>query len=134
MIKIYKCGEVSPEEIFARVNPTSNVEGIVADIIAEVIKNKDNALKAYSEKFDGVKLETLEVTGSEIEEAYKNADKEFVAVLEEAAENIRAFHSKQVREGFKLERGDGVVIGQKITPIEKACTYRAVRRRTRPPF
>ena len=67
MIKIYKCGEVSSEEIFSRVNPTANVEGVVAEIIAEVIKNKDKALKAYSDKFDGVKLECLEVTKEEIE-------------------------------------------------------------------
>ena len=100
MIKIYKCGEVSPEEIFARVNPTANVEGVVAEIIANVIKNKDTALKAYSEKFDGVKLDCLEVSQAEIDEAYEKADKAFVAVVEEAAKNIREFHSKQVREGY----------------------------------
>ena len=60
MIKIYKYGEVSSEEIFARVNPTANVEGVVTEIIAEVVKNKDQALKAYSIKFDGVVLDSLE--------------------------------------------------------------------------
>ena len=123
MIKIFKWGEVSPEEIFARLNPTASVEGVVAEIIAEVIKNKDAALKAYSEKFDGVKLTSLEVTQAEIDEAYKNADKEFVEILEEAAENIREFHSKQLRQGFSIERADGVVIGQKITAIDKAGLY-----------
>ncbi len=123
MIKIYKCGEVSPEEIFARVNPTANVEGVVAEIIANVIQNKDEALRAYAEKFDGVRLDSLEVSQAEIDEAYEKADKEFIAVLEEAAKNIRAFHSKQVREGFTLEQENGVIIGQKVTPIEKVGLY-----------
>ncbi len=123
MIKIYQFGEVSNEEIFSRVNPTAKVEGVVAEIIAEVIKNKDVALKNYSLKFDGVSLDSLEVTKEEIERAYENADKEFVEVLEEAAKNIRAFHSKQVREGFEIKGEDGVVIGQKVTPIEKVGLY-----------
>ena len=58
MIKIYKYGEVPNEEIFSRVNPTAKVEGVVAEIIAEVVKNKDAALKAYAQKFDQVTLDT----------------------------------------------------------------------------
>ena len=123
MIKILKFGEVPAKEIFARFSPTASVEGVVAEIIAEVVKNKDEALKAYALKFDGVALDTLEVTQEEIENAYKNADKAFVSVLEEAAENIRQFHSKQVREGFEIHREDGVIIGQKVTPIEKVGLY-----------
>ncbi|MBQ8429767.1 MAG: histidinol dehydrogenase [Clostridia bacterium] len=123
MIKIYKWGEVSPEEIFARTTPMANVEDAVAAIIAEVIKNKDAALYAYTEKFDGVKLSNLEVQPEEIEAAYETADKDFVAILEEAAKNIRDFHAKQLRNGFSLRRENGVVVGQKITPIEKAGLY-----------
>ncbi|MBQ8446327.1 MAG: histidinol dehydrogenase [Clostridia bacterium] len=123
MIKIYKWGEVPAEEIFARVSPTASVEGIVAEIIAEVIKNKDAALFAYAEKFDKVKLSALEVTQEEIDRAYQNADKAFVAILEEAAENIRLFHQKQVRDGFTIEKADGVVIGQKVTPLDKVGLY-----------
>ena len=122
MIKIYKCGEVSNEEIFARINPTANVEGVVASIIADVIVNKDAALKAYAKKFDGVELDSLEVTQEEIDAAYAQVDKDFIAILEEAAKNIRAFHSKQVREGFSMEK-DGVIVGQKITAIEKVGLY-----------
>ncbi len=123
MIKIFKCGEVSPEEIFARNNPTANVSDIVADIIAEVVKNKDAALKAYGEKFDGVQLSSLEVTQNEIDAAYNGAEKEFIAILEEAAANIRIFHEKQKRDGFSIKKENGVVIGQKITPIEKVGLY-----------
>ena len=123
MIKIYKFGEVPQGEIFARFSPTASVEGVVSEIIAEVIKNKDSALKAYAKKFDGVEIEMLEVTKEEIDNAYNYADKAFVAVLEEAAANIREFHSKQVREGFTIKKENGVVIGQKVTPIEKVGLY-----------
>ena len=123
MIKILKYGEVANEEIFARNNPTASVADIVADIVKSVAENGDTALKAYAEKFDGVKLECLEADKSEIEAAYEKADKEFVAVLEEAAANIREFHQKQVRDGFKIERKNGVIVGQKITPVEKVGLY-----------
>ena len=123
MIKIYKWGEVAPEEIFDRATPMSNVEGAVAAIIAEVIAKKDAALYAYTEKFDGVKLTSLEVTQEEIDEAYANADKTFVCVLEEAAKNIREFHAKQIRGGFRIERKNGVIVGQKVSAIERAGLY-----------
>ena len=123
MIRIYKWGEVTPEEIFARNNPTASVSLAVSEIIAEVVKNKDSALYAFAEKFDKVKLTSLEVTKEEIEKAYKNADGNFVAILEEAAENIREFHTKQVRDGFEIQRADGVIVGQRITPIEKVGLY-----------
>lgn len=123
MIKIYKYGEVAASEIFFRVTPTINVEKIVADIIADVAQNGDAALKAYAEKFDGVTLDALEVTQEEWVEAYENADKKLVAILEEAAENIRTFHQKQVRDGFTIQKENGVIVGQKITPIEKVGLY-----------
>ncbi len=123
MIKIYKCGEVSPSEIFARNNPVASVSGVVSEIIADVEKNGDKALYAYAEKFDGVKLTSLEVTKEEIDGAFARADETFVSILQEAAENIRLFHEKQKREGFRVEKEDGVIIGQKITPIEKVGLY-----------
>ena len=123
MIKIYKCGEVSPSEIFARNNPIASVSSVVTEIIADVEKNGDKALYAYAEKFDGVKLSSLEVTKEEIDEAFANADETFVSILQEAAANIRLFHEKQKREGFAIEKEDGVIIGQKITPIEKVGLY-----------
>lgn len=123
MIKVFKWGEVPAEEIFARVSPTASVEDVVSDIIAEVVKNKDEALFAYAEKFDKVTLTSLEVTQEEIDDAYENADKGFVAILEEAAENIRLFHQKQVREGFQIEKEDGVIVGQKVTPLDRVGLY-----------
>ena len=124
MIKILKMGEVPKEEIFARDNPTANVSDAVASIIAEVRAGGDKALRDCTERFDGVKLDSLSVSREEIDEAYKTVGPAFLAVLQEAAENIRAFHKKQVREGFRIgDAEDGKVTGQKITPIERVGLY-----------
>ena len=123
MIKIYKYGEVANEEIFARDNIASDVEEIVSGIISNVVSNGDSALLDYTERFDKVRLSSLEVSAEEIEEAYSSVDSEFIAIIKEAADNIREFHQKQVRVGFSLEKENGVVIGQKITPIEKVGLY-----------
>ncbi len=123
MIKIYKYGEVASSEIFARDNIASNVEGIVTGIIADVVANGDSALYAYAQKFDKADLDTLEVTPAELDAAVAAVEPEFLAILEEAAANIRAFHERQVRNSFVLTEQDGVVIGQKVTPIEKVGLY-----------
>ncbi len=123
MIKIYKYGEVASSEIFARENISANVEGVVSEIIANVIKNGDRALFEYSEKFDKASLLSLEVTGEEIDEAFRAVDPEFVEIIKEAAENIREFHKRQVRGSFIINEKDGVVIGQKVMPIEKVGLY-----------
>ncbi|MBE5778181.1 MAG: histidinol dehydrogenase [Clostridiales bacterium] len=123
MIKIMNYGEVSNSEIFARDNIASNVEGVVAEIIAEVIKNGDDALKMYALKFDKAELDSLEVTEAEIQEAFDAVEPEFVQIIREAAANIRLFHEKQVRNSFIINEQDGVVMGQKVTPIEKVGLY-----------
>ena len=123
MIKIYNYGQVADEEIFARDNIDANVEGVVSQIIAEVIRRGDEALLEYAAKFDKVQLSALEVTAQEIDEAFAAVEPEFLEILREAAANIRAFHEKQVRNSFLLNSTDGVVIGQKVTPIEKVGLY-----------
>ncbi len=123
MIKIYSYGQVPNSEIFARTDNGANVEGIVSEIIADVIANGDKALFAYAKKFDRADLCALEVSQSEIEEAFASVSSEFIEILKEAAVNIRAFHEKQVRSSFILNETDGVVVGQKITPIEKVGLY-----------
>ena len=122
MIKIFNYGEVSNEEIFARENIASNVEGIVTGIIAEVRARGDQALFEYTARFDKAQLTSLEVSPEEIDEAFAAVDPEFLDILREAAANIRAFHEKQVRNSFVLNR-DGVVMGQKVTPIERVGLY-----------
>ena len=123
MIKILKYGEVQKDNIFARTEPTVNVEAVVSEIIAEVRAKGDGALFAYCEKFDGVKLDALQVTQAELDEAFAIVEPRFIAVLEKAAENIRTFHACQKREGFTLKKENGVIVGQKIIPVDRAGLY-----------
>ncbi len=123
MISILKYGEVSNDEIFARGTAVTDVSDIVADIIYNVRKNGDKALYEYCEKFDKAKLTSLEVSEEEIEEAFNSVEPRFIEILKSAAENIRAFHEKQVRNSFIINDKDGVVIGQKVIPVEKAGLY-----------
>lgn len=123
MIKIYKYGEVSNDEIFARPDMKTGVEDVVADIIDNVRKNGDQALFDYSKKFDGADLTSLEVTPEEIDEALALVGEKFIGVLERSAGNIRHFHEKQVRNSFIINDQEGIVIGQKVLPVEKAGLY-----------
>lgn len=123
MIKIMKYGEVSADEIFARGESSFDVADIVTDIIDNVRKNGDKALFEYCEKFDKAKLTALEVTAEEIEEAFNSVDPEFIRIIKTAAENIRNFHKRQVKNSFIINEQDGIVTGQKVTPIEKVGLY-----------
>ena len=123
MIKIYKYGEVENNEIFSRMADTVDVSDIVTGIIENVKTNGDKALFEYCEKFDKATLTSLEVTEEEIEEAFNAVEPEFLRILRTAEENIRNFHSKQVRNSFIINEKNGVVTGQKITAIEKVGLY-----------
>ena len=122
MIKILEYGAVKREEIFDRAVKRTDVQKTVADIIEDVRQNGDKALFYYTEKFDKARLESLEVSEKEIEEAVNATDSELLKIMREAAENIRAFHTKQKREGFKTENS-GAVTGQKIVPVDVAGLY-----------
>lgn len=123
MIKIMKYGEVSPEKIFYRGTEAVDVSKTVSEIIADVRKNGDAALYKYCEKFDGAVLESLAVSKEEIEEALGLVEEKFLDILKRAAANIRKFHEKQVRTSFIINDEKGVVIGQKIIPVDKAGLY-----------
>ena len=123
MIKIYNRNEISIDEILERSEQTIDVEGIVQDIIKNVKENGDKALVEYCKKFDGAKDDVIEVTAEEIEAAFGEVDEELLNILREAKENIKAFHSKQVRNSFIINEKDGVIIGQKVLPIEKVGLY-----------
>jgi len=123
MIKILKFGEVKTEDIFARVEPAVNVEAIVSDIISNVRKRGDKALYEYCERFDHAKLESLLVTREEIDAAVAAVEPRFLEVLRRAAANIRKFHSQQVRRSFIINDESGIVMGQKIIPVDRAGLY-----------
>ncbi len=123
MIKIYSYGEVPSEEIFARGTAVTDVSGTVREIIDNVKENKDKALFEYCEKFDKARLESLEVSEAEIDEAFSAVEPRFIEIIERAAKNIRNFHEKQVRNSFIINDCDGIVMGQKVTPIEKVGLY-----------
>ncbi len=123
MIKILKSGINSAEEIFSRADESYDVSGIVADIIENVKNNGDRALIRYAEKFDKATITSIEVTPEEIEEAFSAVEPEFIEILREAAANIRDFHSRQVKNSFVISEKDGVVTGQKVTPIERVGLY-----------
>ena len=123
MIKIYNRNEISIDEILERSEQTIDVEGIVQDIIKNVKENGDKALVEYCKKFDGAKDDVIEVTAEEIEEAFNEVDDELLNILREAKANITAFHSKQVRNSFVINDKEGVIIGQKVIPIEKVGLY-----------
>ena len=123
MIKIMNYGQVTPEEVFARVEPVVDVRAVVTDIIENVKSKGDEALFAYCEKFDKAKLTALAVTPEEIQEAVNSIEPRFLDILARAAENIRAFHSRQVRNSFVLNDTPGVVMGQKIIPVDRAGLY-----------
>ncbi len=123
MIKILEYGEVANENIFARVVPAMNVEAIVAEIIENVKSNGDKALLEYTEKFDKAILNSLLVSKEEIEEAFSIVEPQFIDILTKAAKNIWKFHEKQVRNSFIINDEDGVVIGQKVIPVDKAGLY-----------
>ena len=111
------------EALYARPNAAVNVEAAVAEILAGVRARGDAALKEYTLRFDGVALETLEVGKEEMDALIETVEPEFLRVLKKAAANIRAFHSQQIRQSFLLNQRPGVLLGQKILPIEKVGLY-----------
>ena len=123
MIKIYEVGKIKEEEIFARNEPVAEVGGIVSEIINNVKTNGDKALSEYLEKFDKVKLTDFKVSEEEITAALNKVEPEFLEILKEAESNIRAFHEKQVRQGFMMTAKNGVILGQRVVPIEKVGIY-----------
>ena len=123
MIRIYEYSQVDPAEIFQRETPISRVEEPVSAILADVKARGDAAVLEYTARFDRCTLSSLAVTAEEIEEAFSQVEPEFLEVLQKAAENIRTFHSAQVRQSLVLTPSNGVVLGQRITPIERVGLY-----------
>lgn len=99
----------------------STVQGIVED----VRKNRDQALFAYTKKFDGADLDSsnIRVTEVEIQEAMSQVDPELLTVMKRAMKNIREYHEKQKQYSWFDSRPDGTLLGQKVTPLSSVGVY-----------
>ena len=123
MIRIMEYGQLPDCEIFSRAVPETDVEKTVSDIIAKVCSEGDAALRELTQRFDGAALDELTVTEEEIAAALETVEPEFIKVLKQAAANITKFHAKQVRNSFIINDSDGIVMGQKIIPLDRAGIY-----------
>lgn len=123
MMRILDAGQVSLSEILARTENRRDISGTVANIIEDVRQNGDAALLRYAKEFDKAELDALEAPQEQMDKALAALEPELRAALEEAAENIRAFHRRQVQNGFVISDQPGIVLGQKVTPIEKVGVY-----------
>ena len=123
MIKTYNIRDLSVDEILAREENAVDVSGIVAAVIENIRKNGDAALAEYTEKFDKVKLGSIVVTREEIDEAAASLDEDFLNILRDAAANIEHYHKCQIRQGYAVTDKEGVILGQRVTPIEKVGVY-----------
>lgn len=123
MIRIMRYGDVPNSEIFARAENAADVGKTVSEIIADVVKDGDKAVRAYTLKLDGCDLADPRVTEDEIKEALDAVEPDFIRILEKAASNIRRFHSAQVRNSFIINDENGTVLGQKVIPLDRAGIY-----------
>lgn len=106
-------------------NSYGEFEGRVADIVANVRKNKDAAIFEYSKKFDGADINAgnILVTEDEIKEAYEKVDKTLLKVMQKSLVNIRSYHEKQKQNSWISTESNGAILGQKVTPLQKVGVY-----------
>ncbi|MBE6637085.1 MAG: histidinol dehydrogenase [Ruminococcaceae bacterium] len=122
MIRIVKQDTLIRNEVF-RSAPPQDVTETVASILHDVEQRGDDALLDYTERFDGCRPSPLTVTPKEIENAFAALDSSFLAVIREAAANIREYHEKQLRKGYTLTKENGVITGQRIIPLRRVGLY-----------
>ena len=123
MIKTINSGEFEANCIIQKTVDSSSITTAVAMIIANIIKHGDKALRDYTKKFDGCVLTGFELSPEDMDEAIKSVDPEFISVMERAAKNIEEFHINQIQKGFDLPPKNGIVLGQRVTPIERVGLY-----------
>jgi histidinol dehydrogenase len=112
------------EELIKRSQADINsVLTTVSDILNDVRENKDNAVKAYTAKFDKAELDDLKVSEEEIKKAYDELDGELIKALESASSNIEKFHKAQIPEEWEMEVIPGITAGQIIRPINSVGCY-----------
>mgnify|MGYP000224630689 CR=1 FL=1 len=106
-------------------NNYGKYEDAVADILAKVKAEGDEALFAFTREFDKVEVtkETIRVTPEEIEEAYKLVDPSLIDVIKKALVNIRSYHEKQLQNSWFTSTTDGTMLGQKVTALNRVGVY-----------
>ena len=123
MIRIMRYGEIPDEQIFFRGEIRTDVEGIVSDILKQVRERGDEAVLEYCDRFDGGVPEPLEVSPREYQQALDRVDRKLLDIMQAAANNIRDYHRHQVRQSYIVSEKNGVVLGQKVIPIDKVGLY-----------
>jgi len=123
MIKVIGFEEFEKDCIVQKTITSSSLSSSVAMIIANIIKRGDDALREYTEKFDGCSIDAFELPKSAMDKALENVDYDFIRVMERAAENIEEFHKNQIQTGFDVLPKDGIKMGQIVTPIERVGVY-----------
>ncbi len=99
------------------------VRQVVQEILSDIQKQGDEALFGYTRKFQGFQPGEITVSSEEIREAYELADRDFIGILEEAYRNITAFHELETEKSFFSEKENCVILGQRVTPIERVMLY-----------
>ena len=123
MIKIEKYDKKKGANVFIRrMNADPRVTASVAAIVEDVKERGDEAVREYSLKFDGWEGE-MPVSESEWAEGAAQCDAFLLQVMKEAAQNIADFHRRQIPQGFEIEKEKGVILGQKVTPLERVGIY-----------
>lgn len=123
MIQILNYEDVEISAVFGRTEERVEVSDVVSGIIRRVKAEKDRALFELTKQYDGAALSSLRVSEAERKEGEQRVDPRFLSVLRQAADNIRSFHSRQVRGSFIINETDGVVLGQKVLPLDRVGLY-----------
>ena len=128
MLKMYNLEEKGWDNLIKELKEreeevSSDLTSIVSEILNKVSIEGDSAIKSYTEKFDKVSLESMEVSEEEIKECFESVDKTFIDNMKEAKDNIEFYHNAQKSRGFILNKANGVYLGQRILPLEFVGVY-----------
>ena len=126
-MKLYELNKENEKEIINiikdREEDSSNILNSVNDILKEVKKNGDKALRYYTKLFDGVDIDNFKVSKEEIENAFNKVEEKFIEAMKEAINNIEDYHKKQVKDGYCINKSSGVFMGQVVLPLERVGVY-----------
>ena len=120
MIRIVAESEYSHKR---REIASPDVSDTVREIIADVKSRGDQALRDYALKFDGIELDAIEVTQEEISGAVETVGEKYMDILQHSAHNIREFHRRQLHEGFMYSPEQGIILGQRVIPLQRVGLY-----------